>query len=111
MVRIHFWLLRLTVVVAAAGWTVMAVGFLRNMPTLVTIGGRMFVAFVALWGLSNGGVLAWLVRVTIRAEGWKRFAQDCRQHPGSVGLYALLTVFLLWVAWFVTTTLVKQWTR
>ncbi len=107
-VRMHVWLLRVAVVVAAVGWTVMTVGFLGNKPILVAIAGRTFVAFVVLWGLSNGAILAWLIRVTIHAEGWKRFVQDCRQHPFSAGLYGLLTVFFFWVAWFVAAALVKQ---
>ena len=111
VVQIHVLLLRAAVVVAVVGWSVMTVGFLRNIPELVTIGGRMFVGFVALWGLSNGGVLLWGIRVMGRSEGWKRFARDSRRHPWSAGLYGLLTVFLLWVGWFVTAALVKQGLR
>ena len=110
-VRIHLWSLRLSVTVAMVGWIVMVVGFLGDAPRLVTVGGRMFVAFVAVWGLSNGGVLLWGIRVMGRAEGWKRSIRQSRQHPWSAGLYGLVTVFFLWVGWAVAAALVRQGLR
>ena len=109
--RFHVSTLRIAIVVALVGWSVMAVGFLAHIPTLITVGSCMFVAFVAVWGLSNGGVLLWAIRATGRGIGWKRFLRDCRQHPWSTGVYGLLTVFLLWVGLFVAAALVKQGLR
>ncbi len=108
VIRVHLSALRISVVVALIGWIVMTVGMVGNAPQLITIGSRMFVSFVSVWGFANGAVLAWGIYEAGRAEGWRHFLHECRDHPWSRGVYALLTVFLLGVGWAMTALLVRE---
>jgi len=93
--KLYWGSLRLGLFLGVAGWIVAMVGALAKNQPLLRAGMAGFFALFSIWGLANGGAMAWAFLTHLRRHGLKATIRDLAQDPWWSALYSAMTIVFL----------------
>jgi hypothetical protein len=92
---VHRWIIRILPVIFVGGAVTALVGAYLQSRLIINLGGAVFLFGGALWGLVNGGVLAWGYVRAERKMGADGFRKDFAANPVKSVMLILLTMFFI----------------